>query len=162
MCNKPRGNGDASIAAVSTAVCFGKQTVKEVMTNGKMGASHPSGHSVTALYQVKLHAAALGRLAPIFIRHEDPDTHEVTDVRVSLATADLSETFDEASSAFQWAASVAEFAEILRGSSGAEKGSFAAVKETLASLGPAARTQQGEALIGLVREAIRLKARKEG
>ena len=56
---------------------------------------------------------------------------------------------------------MAEFAKLLRGSFWAEKGSFAAVKETLASLGPAARTQQGEALIGLVREAVRLKARKD-
>lgn len=121
-----------------------------------------SGHSVTALYEVKLHPAALGRLATVFIRHEDPGTREVTEVQESLATADLGETFGDASSAFQLAASVAEFAELLRGSFWAEKGSFAAVKETLASLGPASRTQQEEALIGLVREAVRLKARKDG
>lgn len=121
-----------------------------------------SGHSVTALYEVKLHPAALGPLATVFIRHEDPGTREVTEVRESLATADLRETFGEASAAFQLAASVAEFAELLRGSFWAEKGSFAAVKETLASLGPTARKEQREALIGLVREAVRLKARKDG
>ena len=121
-----------------------------------------SGHSVTALYEVKLHPAAIGSLATVFIRHEDPGTSEVMEVQESIATANLRETFGEASSAFQLAASVAEFAELLRGSYWAEKGSFAAVKETLASLGPASRTQQGEELIGLVREAGRLKARKNG
>ncbi len=121
-----------------------------------------SGHSVTALYEVKLHPAAIGRLATVFIRHEDPGTNEVTEVQQSIATADLRETFGAASSAFQLAVSVAEFAELLRGSYWAEKGSFAAVRETLASIGPASRTQQEEELIGLVREAIRLKVRKDG
>lgn len=68
----------------------------------------------------------------------------------------------EASSAFQLAASVAEFAEILRGSFWAEKGSLAAVKETLAGIGTEARTEQGEELLGLVREAMRFKAQEEG
>lgn len=121
-----------------------------------------SGHSVTALYEIKLHERATGTLASVFIRHEDPGTQQVTEVQQSISTADMRETFDEASSAFRLAASVAEFAEILRGSFWAEKGSLAVVKETLAGIGTEARTEQGDELLGLVREAIRFKAQEGG
>ena len=33
-----------------------------------------SGHSVTALYEIKLHPGAFGQLATVFVRHEDPDS----------------------------------------------------------------------------------------
>ena len=122
---------------------------------GEVGA----GHSVTALYEMKLHKNAVGKLATVFIRHEDPDTGEVTEVKESLSTNALRGTFEEATPSFQLTAAVAEFAEILRGSFWAKLGSLKDVKETLAAVLPhmkAERPQHStrrEELLDLVRTA---------
>lgn len=74
-----------------------------------------SGHSVTALYEVKLcKGVDKGKLATVFIRHEDPDTAEVTEVKQRICVEELKEAFQETSPDFQVAASVGQFAEILR------------------------------------------------
>ena len=119
-----------------------------------------SGHSVTALYEIKLQTEeVVGKLATVFIRHEDPDTRVVTEVSQDIFANELKETFEEASTSFQLAASVAEFAEILRGSYWALNGSLNAVEQTLEGLFPftGQRTPQQDELIGLVRDAIRLQ-----
>ncbi len=119
-----------------------------------------SGHSVTALYEIKLYSeGVVGKLATVFIRHEDPDTANVTEVSREIFANELRGTFEEASASFQLAASVAEFAEILRGSYWAQKGSLDAVEKTLEGIYPFPhqRTPQQDELIALVREAIRLK-----
>ena len=119
-----------------------------------------SGHSVTALYEIKLHSeGVVGKLATVFIRHEDPDTANVTEVSREIFAIEIKDTFEEASTSYQLAASVAEFAEILRGSYWAQKGSLDAVKKTLEGTFPFPhqRTPQQDELIALVREAIRLK-----
>ncbi|MCD6289275.1 MAG: von Willebrand factor type A domain-containing protein [Anaerolineae bacterium] len=77
---------------------------------GEVGA----GHSVTALYEFKLHDGAEGRVATVFIRYQDPDTGEVTEIQQSLGTSDILPTFEEAPLSFQLDAAVAEFAEVLR------------------------------------------------
>ena len=131
---------------------------------GEVGA----GHSVTALYEIKLHNDAVGKLATVSIRHEDPDTGHVTEVNESIATDALRGTFEESTPAFQLAASVAEFAEILRGSFWAQEGNLALVRETLGGILPhlEAKTREhglrNEELLSLVRKAHRLKAEKEG
>ncbi|MDE0314067.1 MAG: von Willebrand factor type A domain-containing protein [Candidatus Poribacteria bacterium] len=119
-----------------------------------------SGHSVTALYEIKLQSeGVVGKLATVFIRHEDPDTTNVTEVSREIFANELKRTFEEASTSYQLAASVAEFAEILRGSYWAQQGSLDAVKKTLEGTFPFPhqRTPQQDELIALVREAIRLK-----
>jgi Ca-activated chloride channel family protein len=119
-----------------------------------------SGHSVTALYEIKLYSeGVVGKLATVFIRHEDPDTSNVTEVSREIFANELKSTFEEASTSFQLAASVAEFAEILRGSYWALNGSLNVVEQTLEGLFPFThqRTEQQDELIALVREAIRLK-----
>ena len=131
---------------------------------GEVGA----GHSVTALYEIKLHPTAVGKLATVSIRHEDPDTGHVTEVNESIATDALKGTFEEATPTFQLAASVAEFAEILRGSFWAQKGSLEDVCQTLEGVLPHLETKtrehrlRNEELLSLVRKAHRLKAEKEG
>ncbi|NOZ27414.1 MAG: VWA domain-containing protein [Chloroflexi bacterium] len=77
---------------------------------GEVGA----GHSVTALYEFKLHEGAEGRVATVFVRYQDPDTGEVTEIQKSLDTSDILPTFEEAPISFQLDAAVAEFAEVLR------------------------------------------------
>ncbi len=119
-----------------------------------------SGHSVTALYEIKLpEEEVVGKLATVFIRHEDPDTSNVTEVSREIFANELKSTFEEASASFQLAASVAEFAEILRGSYWALNGSLNVVEQTLEGLFPFThqRTPQQDELITLVRQAIHLK-----
>ena len=119
-----------------------------------------SGHSVTALYEIKLsEEEVVGKLATVFIRHEDPDTGNVTEVSQDIFADELKGTFEEASTAFQLAATIAEFAEILRGSYWAQQGSLNAVEQTLAGILPPLhqRTEQQDELITLVREAIRFE-----
>ena len=131
---------------------------------GEVGA----GHSVTALYEIKLHENADGKLATVSIRHEDPDTGHVTEVNQSIATDALKGSFEESTPTFQLAASVAEFAEILRGSFWAQEGSLEVVRETLERILPHinAKTREhrgrNEELLGLVRKAHRLKEQQEG
>lgn len=131
---------------------------------GEVGA----GHSVTALYEIKLHENSVGQLATVSIRHENPDTRHVTEVNESLSTDVLKGTFEEATPAFQLAASVAEFAEILRGSFWAQKGSLEDVRETLDGILPNvdAKTREHSVrnaeLLSLVREALRFKEQEKG
>lgn len=128
---------------------------------GEVGA----GHSVTALYEIKLHENADGKLATVSIRHENPDTGNVTEVNRSISTDALKGSFEGTTSAFQLAACVAEFAEILRGSFWAREGSLEIVRETLE--GVLTKTQEysarNEELLSLVHKAHRFKEHeKEG
>ena len=77
---------------------------------GEIGANH----SVTALYEIKLHENAEGPIGTIYVRHEDPDTGLVTEVSREFQQTELALAFEEASPRFQLAAVVAEYAEILR------------------------------------------------
>ncbi len=131
---------------------------------GEVGA----GHSVTALYEIKLHKNAVGKLATVSIRHEDPDTGHVTEVNESITTDTLKGTFEETTRTFQLAASVAEFAEILRGSFWAQEGSLESVQETIAGILPHidAKTPEhrarNEELLSLIHKARRFKEQKDG
>ena len=130
---------------------------------GEVGA----GHSVTALYEIKLHENADGKLATVSIRHENPDTENVTEINASISTDALKNSFEETTPAFQLVASVAEFAEILRGSFWAQDGSLELVRETIEGILPHinAKTREhsvrNEELLSLVRKAHRLKEQQE-
>ena len=122
-----------------------------------------SGHSVTALYEVKLcENANQGELATVFIRHEDPDTAEVTEVSEKIYVEDLKDAFQDTTPDFQVAASVAQFAEILRESYWAKDGNLGAVQRTLKSILPQLQSdnsnseEQKRELFSLVRKARRL------
>jgi Ca-activated chloride channel family protein len=77
---------------------------------GELGA----GHSATALYEVKLWADKQGTLATTHIRYKDADTQEVSEFKRPLSMDELKAEFAETSQPFRLAATVAEFAEILR------------------------------------------------
>ena len=53
------------------------------------GGEIGSGHSVTALYEIKLHEGAVGQLATVSIRHEDPDTRQVTEVSADIFATEV-------------------------------------------------------------------------
>ena len=123
------------------------------------GGEIGSGHSVTALYEIKLHEGAVGQLATVFIRHEDPDTRQVMEVSKDIFAAELEDTFEDASPEFQLAAAVAEFAEILRDSFWAQGGSLEAVHQVIEGVLPQIRDERSDELVHLVNQAAHFKAR---
>ena len=90
---------------------------------GEIGA----GHSVTALYELKLRESVEGPVGTVYMRYEDPDFNEVTEISLEFQRSELAASFEEATARFQLAAVVAEFAEVLRGSYWAQEGSLEAV-----------------------------------
>jgi Ca-activated chloride channel family protein len=79
---------------------------------GELGA----GHTATALYAVLLKSGAQGRLATVQLRWQDPDTGLVQEINGNVNTFDLAATFEAADPRYQLAATVAQYAEVLRGS----------------------------------------------
>lgn len=137
---------------------------KDDVDAGEVGA----GHSVTALYEIKLHENADGKLATVFIRHEDPDTLKVTEVNETFSTDQLKQTFEEATAEYQFVAAVAEFAEILKESYWAKEGSLANVESTIEKVLPQIDSdtpeekQRKEELLMLVDKVRKLKKQKDG
>jgi len=76
------------------------------------------GHSVTALYELKLHDdVAEGIVATVFVRYKDPEYQdEVKEIKQSFPLASIRETFEDASADFRLAAATAELAEVLKDS----------------------------------------------
>ena len=86
---------------------------------GEVGA----GHSVTALYELKLWPDKEGTVATTYVRYKDADTRAVTEFKSSIATdgfmplaeQEINTSFESASTFdFRLATVAAEFAEILR------------------------------------------------
>ena len=92
---------------------------------GEIGA----GHSVTALYELKLREDAEGVIGTVHMRYEDVGLNEVVEISQEFHHIDLATDFEETTPTFQLSAVVAEFAEVLRGSYWAREGSLQAVAE---------------------------------
>lgn len=121
---------------------------------GEIGA----GHSVTALYEVKLFPNANGRIATVFMRWEDPDTHQVVEVSKDFDADQLAYDFQEASPYFQRSVVVAEYAEILKDSYWAEDGSLDDVYDEARRISDYLyRDDYMEEFVDLVREAKTLR-----
>ncbi len=99
---------------------------------GEMGA----GHSVTAMYEIKLWEDAAGDIAATSVRYKDPDTKEVDEFSYTVSTSDLAADFAETSDDFILAATVTEFAEILRKSHWAKGASLDSVLRQARKIGP--------------------------
>jgi Ca-activated chloride channel homolog len=120
---------------------------------GEIGA----GHSVTALYEVKLYPEANGRIATVYMRWEDPDTHQIVEISQDYETRQLAFDFRETDPYFQRAVIVAEYAEILKGSYWAEDSSLDVVYEEASRLEDYLyRDGAMEEFVDLVRKARRL------
>ena len=87
---------------------------------GEVGA----GHSVTALYELRLHERIDGPIAKVHVRYEDPDSHRIFEVDRNFNINDLHGHFESASPRFQLAATVAQYAEVLRESYWAQHTTF--------------------------------------
>ena len=97
---------------------------------GEIGA----GHSVTALYELKLREGTEGTLGTVYMRYEDVGLNDVVEINKELQSGDLAVSFEEATTRFQLSAVVAEFAEVLRGSYWAREGNLQAVADEAARL----------------------------
>ena len=122
------------------------------------GGEIGSGHSVTALYEIKLHEGATGQLATVFIRYEDPDTRRISETNEDIFTTQLKGNFEAASPEFQLAATIAEFAEILRESFWAQEGSLKAVSQSIEGIPLQIHDERVDELSHLVSRATRFKA----
>ena len=87
---------------------------------GEVGA----GHSVTALYELRLHERIDGPIAKVHVRYEDPDSRRIFEVDRNFNINDLHQHFESASPRFQLAATVAQYAEVLRESYWAQHTTF--------------------------------------
>lgn len=118
---------------------------------GELGA----GHSVTAFYEVQLkEPAQAATLANVHFRYKLPDLDTSTQIDAPLPLASLSPTFETAAPSLQWAAGVAEYAEILRRSKHSAGARFDDVQRILQAnvQGHTDRTE----LLGLVPQAKQL------
>jgi Ca-activated chloride channel family protein len=121
---------------------------------GEIGA----GHSVTALYEVKLWPEAEGRIATVHLRWREPDTAEVMELSQGLHTEEMAEPFNDADPHFQCAVVVAEYAEVLRGSIWAEESTLAGVLEEAERVAELVPWDEDMAeFVELVRQAARLE-----
>ena len=131
-----------------------------------------SGHNVTALYEVKLNKGVdSGELAKVAIRYEDPDTEKVTEVSEKFLVEDLKDTFEDASPGLQFAATLAQFAEILRESFWVKNGCLKTVRQTLKAIleqhpevvakDEAQAEKRSEELLALVWNAARIKQQEQ-
>ncbi len=120
---------------------------------GEIGA----GHSVTALYEVKLYPDAQGKVATVYMRWEDPDTHQVIEISQEYDTNQIAFDFEEADPYFQRAVVVAEYAEILKGSYWAEESSMDDVYDEARRISKYLDYDDAmEEFVDLVREAKRM------
>lgn len=92
---------------------------------GEIGA----GHSVTALYELKLWPDKKGTVAITYVRYKDAEAMTVTEFKSSITTDDLNKSFEDSTKEFRLAATVTEFAEILRKSYWAKGASLDRVLE---------------------------------
>jgi len=121
---------------------------------GEIGA----GHTVTALYEVKLSPNAHGKIATVYLRWEDPDTHQITELSQDFSASEMASDFRETDPYFQRAVVVAEYAEILKESYWAKDGSLSDVyKESERIAEYLYRDDVMDEFVDLVREARRLK-----
>ncbi|MBG0830446.1 von Willebrand factor type A domain-containing protein [Planomonospora sp. ID67723] len=84
--------------------------------DAKDGGEIGPGHSVTALYRLRLRGGASGQVATATVRWQDPDTRRPAETSRSLEAGELSDSpWEGASPRFQVDVVAAAFAEHLRG-----------------------------------------------
>lgn len=82
------------------------------VTAGQVGA----GHSVTALYEIKLNPDGQGTIATVHLRWQNPDSLNAIETSRSFSTGQFASSFNRTDPHFQWSVMVAEYAEVLRNS----------------------------------------------
>jgi Ca-activated chloride channel family protein len=118
---------------------------------GELGA----GHTVTALYELELNGAPEEKLGVVRVRHKKPDAIKAVEDAFPFGAANFKKKVNDGSTDFQFAASVATFAEILRGSPHTKSVNFDWVLEIAQ---PAAQGREDRlGFVELVKKAKALK-----
>ena len=118
---------------------------------GQVGA----GHSVTALYEIKLNPEAQGKIATVHLRWQNPDSLKSTETDRSFSTNQLASRFDQTDAHFQWSVVVAEYAEVLRNSYWAKNISLGSVKAEAERVGNRLNEDENVAeFVNLMRQAV--------
>lgn len=123
---------------------------------GEIGA----GHSVTALYEIKLKDGASrgGAAAIVRLRYRSKETGRVVELDHDLRLSDFAPSWDSAPRGLKLASLVAEFAEVLKGNYWAKDGDLAEVLSRARRLSPElAADERSAELVSLVERAERLK-----
>ncbi len=82
----------------------------DAVVGGGIGA----GHTSTAIYALRLLPNSSGRIGTVNLRWTDPTSHAVSEINGDVLTSDLRSRFEDTTPRFQLAATVAQFAEVLR------------------------------------------------
>ncbi len=123
---------------------------------GELGA----GHSMTALYELKLKKGAHGKLGTLNLRFKQPDGKTAEEIRRELAFENINNNFEHADADLRFIAAVAEFAEILRGSHWAKDGNLKAVRETVVqAFKGREKTQDYFDLLDMIKLARQIRSR---
>lgn len=120
------------------------------------GGEIGSGHTVTALYEIKLKDEARGDLGTVFVRYKDPVTMAVSEVAEPIDQSCFSHSFESASPDLRLAAAAAEFAEILRKSYWAQGSRLADVQNVVRSVERERCDDQVIELMDLIAKADRM------
>lgn len=129
---------------------------------GEVGA----GHSVTALYEVKLRPGARPeqRIATFQLRFREPDMGVLQETARDLRVSDLAPSWERAPAGLRFASVVAELAEILQGSPEAADGNLKRVLRRLREVAPAfeksSRAADIAELVELVSAAVRIQGER--
>ena len=127
------------------------------------GGEIGSGHTVTALYEIKLKDEAHGDLGTVYVRYKDPNTFAVSEVAEPIDQSYFCHSFESASCDFRLAAAAAEFAEILRKSYWAQDGHLSDVLRVVGQVERERCDDQVIELMDLVAKADRMmKANEDG
>ncbi len=118
---------------------------------GEIGA----GHTVTALYEVELAGTPEGRIATVRVRHKTPDAFKAMEEEFPITETNFRSKIADASADFQFAASVAAFAELLRKSPHAKTLNYAWITEIATAASSPEQTDRQE-FLAVVRAAQNL------
>ena len=118
---------------------------------GEVGA----GHTVTAIYELRLTDSPEAALGTVRVRFADPDSGEVSEITAPIQLAQTSREFGETSPAYRTTVAAAMFAEILRESPFATDVQLDELIESFATTvsGDPAEDGQSTELLGLMRTA---------
>jgi Ca-activated chloride channel family protein len=128
---------------------------------GEIGA----GHSVTALYEIKLKEDSPrgGAAAILRLRYRSKETGRVVELEHDLRLSEFAGSWESAPRGLKLSSLVAEFAEILKGNYWAKEGDLADVLHRARRVSPEFRSDERAAdFVNLVETAQRLELRKTG
>jgi Ca-activated chloride channel family protein len=122
---------------------------------GEIGA----GHSVTALYEIKLaeNAPRRGDAATLRLRYRSKETGKIVEIAHDLSLSDFAKSWESAPRGLRLASVVAEFAEVLKGGYWAKEGSLEEVSRRARSLSHEFSDANVTDLASLAGRAARLK-----